>query len=245
MTVGKKNPIELEFREPKGEDDREYSMAGLIGDQGALLGKGSFGEVYKMKSKSNFLALKFIPIEKFSGDEVRVTEEAYDLGIGARYLGSWVTKDKNNKLFTVIEMVVLEGKTVKDMMIDCDERYEDEDEKISAVFDFYEKRGKTYLFDKIFDMLFTLVENNISYKDIHFGNLFAQSPPDRLELKLIDFGSAKIHNTKEKAAARIIASERFTTLVDLFENLEDEYRGEIAKGCLTKLKKLASSVKKN
>lgn len=88
-------------------------------------------------------------------------------------------------------------------------------------------------------MLKTLVENNISYTDIKYGNLIFPNIPSFQDMMLVDFGSAKIDKTPQDAAKEVLNSKYGTIWVEFFESIPAENQGKMAKESLEALRAIA------
>ncbi len=241
VEVGDKNPVKLKFRHPKFE----YSAAQHLGSFDNKLGKGDMGTVYSDKSTKH--AIKMIHTDSFDNvQEIEAGKIAGELKVGPGFFDAWVTEDKHDNLYVAIEMEEISGNalsffTGKNLTLD--------ESLIRTLQNLFKSRkdGKTYFFDRLFKMLLDLAENKVSYGDPHSGNIMIPNAKDSEDMRLVDFGHAKVHESSAKAAFRTLKGTFVKSWIELFETKFDnlpDHRSEIAKKSLKKLQELAQEKNK-
>jgi len=199
---------------------------------GKKIGSGDYGTVWEKKGSDPKRVYKVIQIKDFGdGSEAKIAKIAGDILVGPTVHDIFLIGDR----LVVIEMDYA-GKTLGHYMervaadrkksekqlpapksgpgivnysryqivpIKKPERASIED-TIHALYDLAE----TFYF-QLFCQIKKLAENKISYGDLHVGNII---PLPAAEVKLIDFGSAKLHATPKEAKQDLVKPYIFALL---------------------------------
>jgi serine/threonine protein kinase len=164
----------------------------------ALLGRGFYGAVYKVDSKT---AVKvqllsegvFNDIDTHLGIKHRIAIEkeisikAGELGVGPKVYDSYVCCGKDNGCYMVMYMEYVKGETL--------EQLENTPGKEAAVEEAKElAKAKLQILHK----------HKILHGDVHRGNIWvSKSKSGKLDVKLIDYGYARYFRDGAKIASNI------------------------------------------
>ncbi|NGX38355.1 MAG: hypothetical protein K1000chlam2_01528 [Chlamydiae bacterium] len=239
IEVGEKNPITLPL----------VDMDKIAHTFGKKLATGNTATIYSVKNCTPSRVYKVIALREFeSGNEVRISKIAADIGIAPAYHNAFVVK-QDSKKFVVIEMDNAGeslGKWMKKLATKSEPIPEQNSSSLSKEMQAFLSKMKAEnpitvteitenkltleevlpkLYNKpedfyfeLFSKIKILAEHFIAYGDTHVGNIMPQHGTDK-GMQLIDFGSGDIMKDSESAAFKAMSSLYNQVLLNKFEEL--------------------------
>jgi len=230
IEVGYKKTIKLPFRSPQNENAMVDRMRPAW----------NIGNSVYFSTNTNRV-VKFTTAKELKNvDEIEANKIAGELKVGPIFYDAWLTI-ANNELYVVMEMQNIGGTFPKG-------KYR---KNGNDIYDFFAERfkqrkeGETYFFDRIFEILYILAMNKVSYSDLHWGNIMSPSTDDGIssyelgEIKLVDFDLAEIHETPSQAAKTTLASNYVQDFIAKFSQLPNSKKSKKTLKILKQLYDLA------